>query len=68
MAACLGVMLFNMAGMAMRAVGVMSRLPVVAGFMMLGGFTVVFGGMFVVLGGLVVMFDCVVAHVSSRSK
>jgi hypothetical protein len=67
MTAGLGMMLFGVAGMAMRAVGVVRRLFVIAGFMMLGGFAVMLRGMLVMLGGLVmVVFDaCVVAH--SRS-
>ena len=60
----LDVMVFGMAGVAMGAVGVMGRLLVIAGFVMLGGFAVMFRRMFVVFGGLVVMVDGVVAHVS----
>ena len=54
----LGVMFFGVAGVAMRAVGVVSGLFVITGFMMLGGVLVMFGR-------LVVMVDCVVAHVFS---
>jgi hypothetical protein len=36
---------------------------VIAGFVVLGGFTVMLGGMLVMFGGLVVMFDGVFAHV-----
>jgi hypothetical protein len=51
---------------AMRAVRMMSRLFVIAGFMMLGSFAMVLRGMLVVFGCLVVMLDaCVVGHVSS---
>jgi hypothetical protein len=64
MAAGLGVMLFGVAGMAMRGVGVVSGLLVIAGFMMLGGFAVMLCRMLVVFGGLLVMFDGVFAHVS----
>jgi hypothetical protein len=42
----------------------MGRLLVIAGFVMLGGFAVMFRRMFVVFGGLVVMVDGVVRHVS----
>jgi hypothetical protein len=47
-----------------RAVGVVSRLLVVAGFMMLGGFAVMLCRVLVVFCGLVVMLDGMVAHVS----
>ena len=57
MTARLDVMMFGVAGMAMRAVGVVSRLFVIAGLVMLGGFPVMLGGMLVVLGGLVMMLD-----------
>jgi hypothetical protein len=66
MTAGFGVMMLGVAGVAVRAVGVMGRLFVVAGFMMLGSFAMVLRGMLVVFGSLVVMLDaCVVAHVSS---
>jgi hypothetical protein len=66
MTAGFGVMMFGMAGVAMRAVRMMSRLFVIAGFMMLGSFAMVLRGMLVVFGRLVMMLDaCVVAHVSS---
>ena len=64
MAAGLVVVLFGVAGVAMGGVGVMGRLLVIAGFVMLGGFAVMFRRMFVVFGGLVVMVDGVVRHVS----
>jgi hypothetical protein len=63
MTAGFDMMVFGMAGMAMGAVGVMRRLFVIAGFMMLGGFAVMLRRMFVVFGGLVMMLDaCVFAH------
>jgi hypothetical protein len=58
------MMLFGVAGMAMRGVGVVGGLLVVAGIMVLGGFAMMLGGMLVMLGGLVVMFDGVLAHVA----
>ena len=64
MTAGLGMMLFGVAGVAMRAVGVVCGLLVVAGFVMLGGFAVMLGRVLVMFGRLVVMFDCLVAHVS----
>ena len=68
MTACLGMMFFGMAGVAMRAVGVMRRFLVIAGFMVFGGFAVMFCRVFVVLGGLVMVLDaCVVAHVFAPS-
>ena len=66
MTAGFGVMMLGVAGVAMRAVGVMRRLFVIAGFMMPGGFAVVLRGMLVMFGRFVMMLDaCVVAHVSS---
>jgi hypothetical protein len=66
MTAGLNVMMFGMAGMTVGAVGVVRRLLVIAGFMMLGGFAMVLGCVLVMFGSLVmVMFDaCVLAHVS----
>ncbi len=64
MTACLVMMMFGMAGVAMGAVGVMRRLLVIAGFMMPGGFAVMPGCMFVVFGSLFVVLDAfVVAHI-----
>ena len=63
MTARLVMMLFGVAGMAMRGVGVVGGLLVVAGIMVLGGFAMMLGGMLVMFGGLVVMFDGVFAHV-----
>ena len=60
----LDMMMFGVAGMAVGGVGVMGRLLVIAGFVVLGGFAVMLGGVFVVFGGLVMMLD---AHVS-RSR
>ena len=61
MAARLDMMMFGVTGMAVRGVGVMGRLLVIAGFVVLGGFAVMLGGVFVVLGGLVMVLN---AHVS----
>jgi hypothetical protein len=63
----LGMMLFGVAGVAVSGVGVMGRLLVIAGFVVLGGFAVMLGSVFVVFGSLVmVMLDaCVVAHICS---
>ena len=62
MTAGLDVMMLGVAGVAMRAVRVMSRLFVIAGFMMPGGFAVVLGGMLVVFGGFAVMIDSLLRH------
>jgi hypothetical protein len=62
MTAGLGVVFFGVAGMAMRTVGVMRGLVVIAGFVMLGGFAVMLGGVLVMFGSLVMMFDGVLAH------
>jgi hypothetical protein len=55
-------MVFGMQMMAMRDVGMVGGLFMIAGFMMLGGFSVVLAGFFVVLGGLLVMFNNGVCH------
>ena len=67
MTAGFGMMMLGMAGVPMRAVRMMSRLFVIAGFMMLGGFTVVPRGMFVMFGSLFVMVldACLIVHVHS---
>jgi hypothetical protein len=65
MTAGLDVMVFGVAGMTVGGMGVVRRLLMIAGFMVLGGFTVMLGGMLVVFGGLGVMLDVgVVAHVA----
>jgi hypothetical protein len=64
MAASLDMVMFGMAGVPVRAVRVMGRLFVVAGFVMFGGFAMVLRGVFVMLGSLVMMLDALmVAHV-----
>jgi hypothetical protein len=64
-AARLGVVMFGVAGMTVRGMGVVRRLFVIAGFVMLGGLAVMLGGMLVMLGGLVVVIDVgVFAHVA----
>jgi hypothetical protein len=61
----LDMVMFGMAGMAVGAVGVVRRLFVIAGLVMLGRFAVMLGGVFVMFGGLVMMFNAfVVAHIS----
>ena len=61
----LGMVMFGVAGVAVGDVGVMRRLLVIAGFVVLGGFAVMLGGMLVVLGGLVMVLDWLVfAHVA----
>jgi hypothetical protein len=57
MTARLDVVVFSVAGMTVGGVGLVRRLFVIAGFVVLGGFTVVPGGMLVVFGGLGVMLD-----------
>jgi hypothetical protein len=66
MTACLDMVMFGMAGMTVGAVGVVRCLFVIAGLMMLGGFTMVLGCVLVMFGSLVMVLDaCVVAHVFS---
>ncbi len=61
----LDMMMFGVAGMTVSGVGVMRRLFVIAGFMMLGGLAVMASGMLVMFGGLVVMLDVgVFTHVA----
>ena len=61
----LDMMMFGVAGMAVGAVGVVRGLFVIAGFMTLGGFAVMFGGVLVMLGSLVMMlYAFVLAHVA----
>jgi hypothetical protein len=60
------VVMFGMAGMAMSTVGMVRRFFVIAGFVMFGGFTVMFCRVLVMFSGLMVMLDaCMVAHVRS---
>ena len=64
-AACLVMMMLGMAGMAMRGMGMMSRLLMIAGLVMFGGLAVMLRRVLVMLGGLVMMLDALVsAHVS----
>jgi hypothetical protein len=60
----LGVVLLGQAGVAVRAMGMMSGLFVIAGFVMLGGLAMVLCSMFVMLGSLMMMMlnAFVVAH------
>jgi len=65
----LGVVMFGVAGMTVRGMGVVRRLFVIAGLVMFRGFAVMPGGMLVMLGRLVVMiglgvFLGVFAHVA----
>jgi hypothetical protein len=65
MTARLDVMMLGVAGMAMRGVGMVRGLLMIAGFIVLRGFAVMLRGMLVMLGGLVMMLDTLVlAHVS----
>ena len=65
MAARLDMMMFGVAGMPVRGMGVMGRLFVIAGLMMLGGFAMMLCRVLVMLGGLVMMLDALVlAHIS----
>ena len=63
MPARFGVVMLGMAGVTMGAVGVMCRLLMVAGGMVLGGFAMMMRRVLVMLGCLVMMLNaCVVAH------
>jgi len=66
MAARLDVMMLGMARMAMGGVGMVRRLLMIAGFMMLGGLAMVLGGVLVMFGRLVVALGALMlAHVAS---
>ena len=63
MTAGLHVVMFGVAGVTVRAMGMVSGLFVIAGFMMLGSFAMVSCGMLVMFGSLMMVLDaCVVAH------
>jgi hypothetical protein len=65
MAAGLGMMFLGVAGMPVGAMGVVRRLLVIAGLMVLGGFAVMLRCLLMVFGGLVMVLDvCVVSHIS----
>jgi hypothetical protein len=53
----LGVVMFGVAGMTVRGMGVVRRLFVIAGLVMLGGLAVMFCRVLVMLGGLVMVID-----------
>ncbi|WP_291698123.1 hypothetical protein [Bradyrhizobium sp.] len=62
------MMMFGMAGVSMGDVGMMRRLFVIAGLMVLRRFTMMLGRVLVMFGGfLMVLSALVLAHVSSRS-
>jgi hypothetical protein len=62
----LGMMVFSVAGVPVSGVGMMRRLLVIAGLVVLGRFTMMLGGVLVVLGGiLMVLSALVLAHMSS---
>jgi hypothetical protein len=59
----LDVVMFGVAGVAVRGVGMVRRLFMIAGLVMFGGLAMMLRGMLVMLGGLVVMIDVgVFAH------
>ncbi len=61
----LDVVMLGVAGVAVRGMGVVRRLLVIAGFVMLGGFAMMLGRMLVMFGGLVVVVDVAVfAHIA----
>jgi hypothetical protein len=63
MTARLGVVMLGVTGMAVRGMGVVRRLFVIAGFVMFCRFAVMLGSMLVMLGGLLMMLDVgVFAH------
>ena len=64
----LGMMVFGVAGVSVGGVGMMRRLLVIAGLVVLGRFTMMLGGVLVVLGGLLMVLGALVlAHMSPRS-
>jgi hypothetical protein len=65
MAACLDMMMFGVAGVPVRGMGMMRRLFVITGFVVLGGFAVMPGRVLVMFGRLVMMLHALmVAHIS----
>jgi hypothetical protein len=65
MAARLDMMMFGVAGVPVRGMGMMRRLFVIAGFVVLGGFAVMPGRVLVMFGRLVMMLHALmVAHIS----
>ena len=59
------MMMLGMAGMAMRGMGMMRGLLMIAAFVMFCGLAMMLCGMLVMLGGLVMMLDTLVlAHVA----
>jgi hypothetical protein len=63
MTARLDMVVLGMAGVPVRAMGVMGRLLMFAGLMMPGGFAVMFCRVLVMFGGLVVMLHaCMIVH------
>ena len=66
MTAGLDMMVFGVAGVAMRGMGMVRGLFVIACAMMFGGFAMMFRSMFVMFGGLVMVINaCMVAHICS---
>jgi hypothetical protein len=65
MAARLDMMMFGVAGVPVRGMGMMRRLFVIAGFVVLGGFAVMPGRVLVMFGRLVMMLHALmVVHIS----
>jgi hypothetical protein len=63
--ACLGMMMFGVAGVSVGGMGMMRRLLVIAGLAVLGRFTMMLDGVLVVLGGFLMVLSAVVlAHMS----
>jgi hypothetical protein len=58
------MMLFGVAGVTVRGVGVVGGLLVMAGFVVLGSFAVMLGGVLMMLGSLVMVIDGMFRHVS----
>jgi hypothetical protein len=68
MPACLGMMVFGVAGVSVSGICMMRRPLVTAGLVVLGRFTMMLGRVLVMLGGFVMVLGALVlAHVSSRS-
>lgn len=64
----LGMVMFGVAGVAVGGVGMMRRLLVIAGLVVLRRFTMMLGRVLVMVSGfLMVLNALVLAHVSSRS-
>ena len=65
--ACFGMMVFGMAGVSVGGMGMMRRLLVIAGLVVLRRFTMMLGRVLMMLGGFPMMFGALFRHVNPFS-